>query len=162
MHSLVPETETSLMARRINRREMLAASAASLSYLHLAPAFSAARIQGANFRVNFACIGVGGKGSSDADNVADCGKNYGGAIIAICDVDERHLNAKANQDGLHVRKGPSSSIRPRSSATSAGSLTIARCSRTSTPSSSRRPTTPTLCPASSPCAPASTSIARSR
>ena len=42
------------MARRINRRQMLAASAASLGYFHLAPAVSAGKIQGANFKVNFA------------------------------------------------------------------------------------------------------------
>ena len=36
------------MVRRINRRQMLATSAASLGYFHLAPAFSAARVQNAN------------------------------------------------------------------------------------------------------------------
>ena len=88
------------MARRINRREMLAASAASLGYFHLAPAFSAAKIQGANFKITFASIGIGGKGSSDADNAAECTEIFGGEMLAICDVDEGRLNNKANQKGL--------------------------------------------------------------
>ena len=36
------------MARRLNRRQMLAASAATLGYFHLGPAFSAAKVRGAN------------------------------------------------------------------------------------------------------------------
>ena len=41
------------MARRINRRQMLTASAATLGYFHLAPAFSAAKVDGANGKVLF-------------------------------------------------------------------------------------------------------------
>ena len=93
------------MARRINRRQMLAASAASLGYFHLGSAVSAARIQGANSKVNFACIGVGGKGSSDADNVAECTTIFGGEVLAICDVDEGRLNAKAGQKGIPEGRG---------------------------------------------------------
>jgi predicted dehydrogenase len=89
------------MARRINRREMLAASAASLGYFHLAPAASAAKIQGANFKITFAGIGVGGKGSSDIDNAAECTEIFGGEVLALCDVDEGRLNSKANQKGLY-------------------------------------------------------------
>ena len=44
----------------------------------------------ANDKLNFACIGVGGKGSSDADNVAELGN-----IVAICDVDEHQMENKA-------------------------------------------------------------------
>jgi len=94
------------MARRINRREMLAASAASLGYFHLAPAFSAAKIQGANFKITFAGIGIGGKGSSDIDNAAECTQIFGGEILAICDVDEGRLNGKANQKGLYDNRKP--------------------------------------------------------
>ncbi len=45
-----------------------------------------------NERVNIACIGVGGKGSSDTDAAA----RYGN-IAAICDVDDRRLKEKAQK-----------------------------------------------------------------
>ncbi len=41
-------------------------------------------------RLNFACIGVGGKGSSDTDAAGSEGN-----IVALCDVDENQLNKKA-------------------------------------------------------------------
>lgn len=43
-----------------------------------------------NEKVNFACIGVGGKGSSDTDAAGERGN-----IVAICDIDERALERKA-------------------------------------------------------------------
>jgi hypothetical protein len=49
------------------------------------------RGQHLNSRVHVACIGVGGKGSSDVDETAAAG----GAIVALCDVDSRSLRAKA-------------------------------------------------------------------
>lgn len=42
-----------------------------------------------NERMNIACIGVGGKGSSDCDQAAEFGN-----LIAICDIDDNHLNGK--------------------------------------------------------------------
>ena len=39
-----------------------------------------------NDKVNFACIGVGGKGDSDSSDAARFGN-----IVAICDVDENTL-----------------------------------------------------------------------
>lgn len=45
-----------------------------------------------NDKLNFACIGVGGKGSSDTDQVADFGN-----IVALCDIDEKRLAAKAEK-----------------------------------------------------------------
>jgi predicted dehydrogenase len=93
------------MARRINRRQMLAASAASLGYFHLAPAFSAAKVDGANGKVYFAGIGIKGKGDSDIDNVAECTKVFGGEIVAICDIEDGRLNSKADQDGIYLDRG---------------------------------------------------------
>src|SRR3990170_3286822 len=43
-------------------------------------------------RLNFACIGVGGKGTGDTDDAAEQGN-----IVALCDVDENQLNKKAAQ-----------------------------------------------------------------
>lgn len=62
----------------------LAAGAAAIS----APYFL--RAQGANERINVACIGVGGKGSSDTDSAY----RLGGNIVALCDVDSGTLTGK--------------------------------------------------------------------
>src|SRR5207237_316964 len=40
-------------------------------------------------RLNFACIGVSGKGSSDTDDAA-----RNGNIVALCDIDDQHLDTK--------------------------------------------------------------------
>jgi predicted dehydrogenase len=47
----------------------------------------------ANEKVNVAQIGVAGKGSADLKGVSDAGGN----IVALCDVDERHLASAARQ-----------------------------------------------------------------
>jgi len=43
-------------------------------------------------RLNFACIGVQGKGSSDTNSAGTYGN-----VIAICDIDDKRLDAKAKQ-----------------------------------------------------------------
>ena len=45
-----------------------------------------------NERVNIACIGVGGKGSSDTDQAGNHGN-----IVALCDIDDMRLNDKAKK-----------------------------------------------------------------
>ena len=80
------------MARRMTRRQMLAASAASLGYLHLAPAASQARVFQANGKLRVAGIGVGGKGSSDIDQAGNLME-----VVALCDVDADNLGAKARK-----------------------------------------------------------------
>src|SRR5438270_4084434 len=45
-----------------------------------------------NERLGFACIGVGGKGSSDTDHVAELGD-----IVALCDIDSDRLGKKGEQ-----------------------------------------------------------------
>ena len=92
------------MTRRINRRDVLAASAPSLGYLYLGPAFSPGKIKDANGKVYFAGIGIKGKGDSDIDNAAECTKVFGGEIVAICDVEDKRLAEKANQDGIYLEK----------------------------------------------------------
>jgi predicted dehydrogenase len=44
-------------------------------------------------KLRFACIGVGGKGSSDADNVAELGD-----IVAVCDIDDSFIDAKVKKN----------------------------------------------------------------
>lgn len=80
------------MAHRLTRRQVLAASAASLGYLHLAPAVSLARVYRANDKLRVAGIGVGGKGSSDIDQAGNLME-----VVALCDVDEKMLAPKAKK-----------------------------------------------------------------
>jgi predicted dehydrogenase len=77
------------MSKRITRRQMLAASAASLGYFQLAPAVSASKVVGANGKLTVAGIGIDGKGSSD---INDAGSFM--EVIALCDVDSNSLANK--------------------------------------------------------------------
>ncbi len=43
-------------------------------------------------RLNIACIGVGGKGSSDTDNASEIGN-----VVALCDIDDNTLAAKSKK-----------------------------------------------------------------
>jgi hypothetical protein len=75
-----------------NRRAFLK----STSFLAGAAAIGAPsflRAQGANERINIACIGVGGKGDSDSNSAFALGGN----IVAICDIDANTLNGKNKQ-----------------------------------------------------------------
>jgi predicted dehydrogenase len=83
------------VSTRISRRGFLktGATVACAGYFHTATARSADRVAaGPNGRVQFAGIGVGGKGSGDISQAAKLGP-----VVAICDIDENHLNAKANE-----------------------------------------------------------------
>jgi predicted dehydrogenase len=80
------------MTRRLNRRQMLAASAASLGYLYSAPAFSQARVFQANGRLRVAGIGVGGKGDGDIEQAGSLME-----VVALCDIDDSKLAPKAKK-----------------------------------------------------------------
>jgi len=82
------------MTSRISRRRFLKASAvSSAGYFFTASALSAARAgDGPNGKVHFAGIGVGGKGSGDIDQAGALG-----TVVALCDIDERHLNSKSQK-----------------------------------------------------------------
>lgn len=80
------------MSLKTNRRDLLkATAAASAGYWILGRQTIADELKSKspNEKVNFASIGVGGKGDSDSDHVA---KN--GNLVAICDVDTQRLEAK--------------------------------------------------------------------
>ena len=49
--------------------------------------------QNLNSKIRVACIGTGGKGSSDTDNAA----REGGEIVALCDIDRNMLKRKAQK-----------------------------------------------------------------
>src|SRR5436190_13681818 len=71
--------------RRQFLRRSVAAGATALCFPYVG------RVLGANEQINVACIGVGGKGAGDSNDVEACG----GKIVAICDVDQTTLNRKA-------------------------------------------------------------------
>ena len=76
------------MAYRSDRRKFLRTTAATGIGFWLAGGVQAQASRSPNERVAIACIGVGGKG---ADDSRDAGR--AGDVVAICDVDENHLNA---------------------------------------------------------------------
>ena len=84
------------MSGQSSRREFL--RGAALTGLGVWTADRAWARQSPNERVNFACIGVGGKGDSDSADAARLGN-----IVAICDVDENTLN-KAGEKYPGARK----------------------------------------------------------
>ena len=110
------------MTPRLDRRRFLQATSIAGFGIFV----PGARGRSPNERLNFACIGVGGKGSSDIDQAGELGD-----IVALCDID----------DAAPRRRRPRSSPRRRRTTTSASCST--RWARRSTPSSSARPTTRT-------------------
>lgn len=78
------------MSAKVDRRSFLGATGAGLGYFFTAPAYSATRLgRKPNETLRFAGIGVGGKGDSDVDQAGELGE-----IVALCDVDDRHLAPK--------------------------------------------------------------------
>jgi len=71
-----------------SRRTFIGTSAAAT----FAFTFLPRRVWGANERLHFAGIGVGGKGSGDIDQAGNLGD-----VVAICDIDDNSLNSKAKK-----------------------------------------------------------------
>ena len=80
------------MSRRTNRRSFLKETALAGVGFWAAGGVTLAQGRAANDKLNFACVGVGGKGSSDTDQAGQFGN-----IVALCDIDDNHLNAKAGK-----------------------------------------------------------------
>jgi predicted dehydrogenase len=81
------------MSSRLSRRQFGKLSAAgSLGYFLTAPAWTAAKVYGANDKLRFAGIGIGGKGSSDIDQAVSLGE-----CVALCDIDEHNLDKKTSK-----------------------------------------------------------------
>jgi predicted dehydrogenase len=84
------------MNQQHNRRDFLKTTAlagAGFWIAETAPADE--KSKSALEQINFACIGISGKGESDSDDAARHGN-----VVAICDIDDKRLNARANsKDG---------------------------------------------------------------
>ncbi|MGC1275773.1 MAG: Gfo/Idh/MocA family oxidoreductase [Planctomycetaceae bacterium] len=83
--------------RHASRRDFLktSAAAAGTAWWVSGKAYGFQDSKNPMERLNFACIGVAGKGSSDSADAAGVGK-----IVAICDIDERSLKKKAADDAF--------------------------------------------------------------
>lgn len=78
------------MSRRSSRRQFLQQTTMAGVGFWVAGGISLADSKSANEKVNIACIGVGGKGSSDTDQAGSLGN-----IVALCDIDDHTLDSKA-------------------------------------------------------------------
>jgi predicted dehydrogenase len=82
------------MTRKTTRRDFVkqASAASAVWWMGTNAGISAVKERSAVERLNFACIGVGGKGSSDTDSAGRAGN-----IVALCDIDDNRLNQKAKK-----------------------------------------------------------------
>jgi predicted dehydrogenase len=80
------------MSRGIGRRDFLQASALAGFGVIVKGSRVHGQSRGPNEKLNFACIGVGGKGSSDTDHVGELGN-----VVALCDIDGQRLEKKNEQ-----------------------------------------------------------------
>jgi predicted dehydrogenase len=80
------------MQHRSTRRDFFKQAALAGAGFWVAGGLTPARQDSPNERVNIACIGVGGKGSSDTDQAG-----HHGNIVALCDVDSDFLGEKAQR-----------------------------------------------------------------
>ena len=80
------------MSRRNSRRDFIKSTALASAGFWVASSTPPARSRSINERINFACIGVGGKGTSDSNAAAKHGN-----VVAICDIDEQRLAGAASR-----------------------------------------------------------------
>src|SRR5438270_10272033 len=92
------------MSGSFDRRQFLQTTAAGLGFWVAGGVGADERKTKLNLeKLNFACIGIKGKGDSDADHAADYGN-----IVAICDIDDKYLDQKLEQ----VEKEPKKKRKP--------------------------------------------------
>lgn len=80
------------MSQRLDRRRFLQAASFAGFGIYVARGSVRGETRSPNDRLSFACIGVGGKGSSDTDHVGELGD-----VIGLCDIDTRRLGKKAEK-----------------------------------------------------------------
>ncbi len=75
------------MHHDVSRRSFLKSTLATGTAAWVANSYAAAESKSPNERLRFACIGVGGKGSSDTQQAGEFGD-----IVGLCDIDDERLN----------------------------------------------------------------------
>jgi predicted dehydrogenase len=78
------------MKRKANRRRFLKTSAVIGAGYWALGGLAPRESRSANERIQFGCVGVGGKGTSDSQEAGKFGD-----VVAICDIDEKSLNFAA-------------------------------------------------------------------
>jgi predicted dehydrogenase len=87
------------MTRRSNRRQFLRHTSLAGIGFWVAGGIALGDSKSPLERLHFACIGVGGKGGSDTSHAGNHGE-----IVALCDIDDHTLDAKANElQGKHPK-----------------------------------------------------------
>src|SRR5438445_4456613 len=82
MHS----SRSTLMSRKASRRRFIKTSACLGAGYWALGGIAPRESRSANEKIQFACCGVGGKGTSDSQ---DAGRS--GDVVAICDIDDKNL-----------------------------------------------------------------------
>ena len=80
------------MSHRFDRRRFLQTASLAGFGIWLPKGVAQGQSRSPNERLSFACIGVGGKGSSDTDHVGGLGD-----VVALCDIDSKRLGTKAEK-----------------------------------------------------------------
>ncbi len=80
------------MNRRSNRRQFIQQTGLAGIGFWVAGGLTQGARKDANGKLSIASIGVGGKGSSDVDGASKVGN-----IVALCDIDDNHLEGKAKK-----------------------------------------------------------------
>ena len=80
------------MSRPIDRRRFLQSASFAGFGIWLPRGMARGQAPSPNDRLRFACIGVGGKGGGDTDQVGGLGD-----VVALCDIDSKRLGAKATR-----------------------------------------------------------------
>src|SRR5919108_3847630 len=96
-----PRASGSATVSQITRRQFVCFSALATGALALpgCAAYSRARSNSPNEKLNVAVIGAGGKGASDTDSVAELGEN----IVGLCDADDDTLGKRCEKYPLAKR-----------------------------------------------------------
>ncbi len=87
------------MPRKTNRRRFLQTTAVAGVGYWVAGNARAQESSSPNEKIRFACIGIGGKGSSDSGDAAKHGD-----IVAICDIDDQRLDGATKRAGFENAK----------------------------------------------------------
>jgi predicted dehydrogenase len=80
------------MSRGSNRRQFIQQTGLAGIGFWVAGGLTRSFSKSPNEKLNIACIGVGGKGDSDTSHAGIVGN-----VVALCDIDDEHLNKKAEQ-----------------------------------------------------------------